>query len=131
ITGPDQHVRSNTPLTLDGRLSYDDDGDELTYNWSQIAGRTVTLNNANSAIATFTSPSPSSNIVLQFQLQVTDPGGLSDSSTMLVNVARKTKDNAAETASGGTGPLFLLGLVLVGLLRRLPLDYRLSARGPR
>lgn len=99
---------------LDGRLSYDDDGDELTYAWSQVSGRNVTLQNAGSAVASFTSPSVNSNIMLLFELRVTDPGGLSETSTMTVTVRPKDYYDAGGpgVGAGGAGPLFLLAMAL-------------------
>ncbi len=41
--GSDQHVMSGTTITLDGSNSYDMDGDQLSYRWTQVAGKTVAI----------------------------------------------------------------------------------------
>lgn len=51
IAGPDQAVAQGAQVTLDGSSST---GDIATYLWEQTSGPSVTLNNANSAVATFT-----------------------------------------------------------------------------
>ncbi|HYM11616.1 MAG TPA: OmpA family protein [Bryobacterales bacterium] len=51
--GPDQlGVPAGTKM-LDGSASYDPDGDPITFQWTQIAGPTVTLSNPTSAQTTF------------------------------------------------------------------------------
>jgi len=40
-------------ITLDGSNSYDEDGDSLTYSWTQLTGPEVTLNMPNSSTPTF------------------------------------------------------------------------------
>jgi hypothetical protein len=54
--GQDQTVGSKANVTLNGSLSSDPDGTIISYKWVQTGGPPVTLNNANSAIATFTAP---------------------------------------------------------------------------
>ena len=67
-------VPENSVVELDGTGSYDPDGDALTYQWRQTGGPPVVLNNATSAIATFTAPfvAQKSGVVLAFELVVRD-----------------------------------------------------------
>ncbi len=77
----------------------------------QTIGPTVTLINADTDTASFTAPDVSSDTLLRFQLQVSDPGGLSDTGTASVTVI------AAETApSGGASGGGPISLVLLGML---------------
>lgn len=56
IAGPDQSVVTGNTVFLDGRGSFDPDGDPLTYQWqilSSPAGSTAFLNDPSSATPTF------------------------------------------------------------------------------
>lgn len=112
IAGASQYVQTGAIVTLDGSSSNDADGDTLSYAWSQILGPAVTLSSPGAAITQFTAPTVSSGTLLRFQLSVSDPDGLADTSIANVTVS---------TGSGGSGggvldlwALFgLLGLVLL------------------
>jgi len=52
--GPDQIGVPAGTITLNGSGSYDPLGEPLTYQWTQVSGPTVTINNASQPIATFT-----------------------------------------------------------------------------
>jgi uncharacterized repeat protein (TIGR01451 family) len=54
--GPDQTVKEQTLVTLDGSGSADPDGDALTYAWAQISGPAVTLSDPTAQKPTFTAP---------------------------------------------------------------------------
>ncbi len=51
--GADQIGVPAGEITLNGSGSFDPDGDPITFEWNQIAGPSVTINNPKSAIATF------------------------------------------------------------------------------
>jgi hypothetical protein len=59
-------------ITLDGTASYDPDGDPITFQWQQVAGPSVTLNNAATSVATFTAAEGQS---YAFRLTVKDDQG--------------------------------------------------------
>jgi len=82
--GQDQTVEYDIEVTLDGSSSLDPDGSIAGYLWAQISGTTVTLTNAATSIASFTSPS--SDATLIFTLLVTDDEGATDTDTLTVNV---------------------------------------------
>jgi hypothetical protein len=80
--GPDQSASSIPSLvTLDGGGSSDLDGDDLDYNWSQIAGPEVQLSDANTAAPSFV---PLQFGVYTFELTVND--GVYDSIPDTVNI---------------------------------------------
>ena len=82
--GADQTVSAGSTVTLNGSGSSDADGDPLTFQWTQISGTTVTLDNANTDTASFTAPNVSE--VLTFQLTVDDGNGGTASATTSVTV---------------------------------------------
>ena len=83
--GPDQTVTAGATVNLNGGGSSDPDGDPLTFQWQQTAGTpTVTLNNANTAAASFTAPNQAAT--LTFQLTVSDGNGGTASDTAVVTV---------------------------------------------
>lgn len=104
--GPQQVVGGGTIGTLNGSGSTDGDGDTLNYSWSQTSGPQVTINNPNSAIATFTAPAPSNAIqTLIFELTVSDGIGSNAASTAVtipVNGAPVVSAGPDVTAPGGS-----------------------------
>lgn len=87
--GDHQTVAAESIVTLDGLASFDPDGHTpLKYQWSQIAGTPVVLNNPTSAQASFSAPA--SLGMLTFELIVTDSMGavsVADSITITVQAA--------------------------------------------
>ncbi|MBI4687480.1 MAG: hypothetical protein HY756_06840, partial [Nitrospirae bacterium] len=85
--GQDQTVNEGAVVTLNGAASSDADGDPLTYNWTQLQGRTVTLSNAASSTPSFTAPAGlASSESLVFQLIVSDGQSYSLSDTVTITV---------------------------------------------
>jgi hypothetical protein len=83
--GPDKYVTPGLTVTLDGSGSTDPANDISSYHWQQTGGPAVTLTNSDSAIAQFTA-SVSAGSVLNFELTVTDAGGLTSTDTCVVSV---------------------------------------------
>nr|MDJ0909748.1 choice-of-anchor B family protein [Woeseiaceae bacterium] len=110
IAGSSQTVSSGSTVTLDGRSSNDPDGDTLSYQWSQISGTSVSLSGADTQTATFTAPSVSSDTLLTFRLEVSDAGGLSDTTT--VNVTVRAPGASGGGGGGGGGFSYWLALLL-------------------
>jgi len=82
--GPSQSNIAAGTVTLNGSGSYDPLGETLTYQWTQISGPGVALNNANAAVATFTAAAGQTYV---FKLTVTNTDGLSSSATTSVSTA--------------------------------------------
>jgi len=115
VAGGSQTVSPGASVVLDGRQSNDPDGEDLSYAWTQTTGPAVTLNDSNRVTASFTAPSVTSDTLLRFDLQVTDPAGSSDTSTTSVTVTASAGPSGGSpggSSSGGGGmTLWLLGLL--------------------
>jgi len=100
--GVDQAVLEKTTVTLDGSNSFDPDDGIASYQWKQVAGRSVTFADPASDRTTFEAPSfdDSGDQPLIFELIVTDNGGLQSSDSTTVSVSNFEKDNPG-TSGGG------------------------------
>jgi hypothetical protein len=86
--GADQSVAEMTVVNLNGSGSDPDAGDTLTFAWTQTAGQSVTINNANTANADIIAPDVAAGMpeVLTFQLSVSDGNGGNATDTTDVTV---------------------------------------------
>ncbi len=85
--GPDQEVGEDTTVFLDGSNSFDPDGDNLSYQWNQVTGPSVTLSDPTADKPTFEAPFvESAGVSFTFELTLTDTSGLQDTDTTVVNV---------------------------------------------
>jgi hypothetical protein len=85
--GPNQTVLENSKVTLNGSNSIDPEGENLSYQWEQVAGPLVTLSHTQVVKPTFTAPDVGpGGVSLTFRLTVTDKEGLKDTDTTVVNV---------------------------------------------
>jgi hypothetical protein len=80
IAGFDQDAEVGTTVYLDGSQSYDEDGDSLTYTWTQTAGPTVTLSDIHATFPSFTMPSAA----VTFRLTATDPSNAQTTDTVTI-----------------------------------------------
>jgi hypothetical protein len=83
--GPDHYTLENTSVILDGSSSRDSDGTIAAFQWTQVSGTPVDLNNADQPSADFVTPSATGLLV--FRLTVTDDEGAEDSDEVTVSVA--------------------------------------------
>lgn len=96
VVPADTTVLENTLVTLSSTGTFDPDGDELTYSWTQISGPAVTINNANTATASFTTLPmhwTDTNIVYGFSLGVSD--GINPTVYDFVDITAQAEPNAA------------------------------------
>jgi serine protease len=84
VPNPDFRIGTNLRGTLDARASTDPDGVIVGFQWTQVHGDPVVIQNAGTQLATFISP-PTPQILI-FQLTVTDEHGFSDSDLIAVDV---------------------------------------------
>jgi len=125
--GPDSSIDEGATTLLGGKStplgSYDPDGDSLGYEWTQVSGPFVFIEDADTATPKFKAPQVDADTDLVFQLVVTDqPGGVDSlPDTTMVTVLNQLPVAQAgdnNTVGGALPPLTLLGLVLLALRRR-------------
>lgn len=87
--GDDQQTETGLTVTLDGSDSYDPDGDEITYAWTQLDGPLVELTGADLVAPTFTAGAAGD---YAFQL-VVDDGQETGHDEVLIVVASTDDDD--------------------------------------
>ncbi|MCP3937344.1 MAG: hypothetical protein GY708_18480, partial [Actinomycetia bacterium] len=108
--GPDQNATENTSVSLDATGSSDLENQSLTYTWTQTAGPSVTLSDANATQPTFTTPKAAADYTLTFQVAVND-GTTTTYDTVNVEVVHQNLAPIADAGSnlylsaGGRGSL--------------------------
>ncbi len=101
--GDDQTVDEGEVVTLDGSYSYDHDDGIVAYQWSQIAGITVELSESSAISPTFDSPDVShEGESVEFELLVTDNGGLKSTDRCIVNITWLNEPPVADAGSNQT-----------------------------
>lgn len=133
--GPDQEVIADSLVTLDGSDSYDPGGLGV-YHWEQTEGPSVTLRDANSAVANFIAPlGGSEGSTLRFQLTVATDDTFYHSDTTGVDITPDGEPSTIDLGScfiaeankrinGGA----LLFLILAAVLSVLPGIWRSKLR---
>ncbi|HYO66609.1 MAG TPA: myxosortase-dependent M36 family metallopeptidase [Archangium sp.] len=106
---------SQESMTLDGSASSDGDGDALTYKWEQIGGSPMQFSNANQAVLNVDVPATGT---YSFRLTVTDVRGVSHNATVEASATLSTSTPGGCSSTGTGAPASVLGLALLGLLRR-------------
>lgn len=103
--GSNQNVDPGATVSLNGTASVANSPAAIvSYAWSQISGPSVTLFGADTAIASFQTPSiAATGTVLTFELSVTDDGGLAGNDTVSV-----TLNNVPPVISGALSRQVLL-----------------------
>ena len=97
--GDNQSVDEQTVTSLSAAASADEDGTIVSYAWTQTSGKTVSIVNASSSTASFTSLEqllPDGPETLTFELTVTDNEGVSNTDTVDVVVNPVNIDPVSE-----------------------------------
>lgn len=96
--GVDMTVTAGEPVSITGNGS-DSDGEIVSWNWTRIAGLSVTLQNADSRTVEFTAPEQDGYVRLR--LRVTDDDGATGYDDVVVSFELPEPVNQAPTASAG------------------------------
>ena len=80
-------ITTETLVTLDGSLSSDPDGDELSFIWSQASEQNITLSSTSDNNTSFTASTPGT---YTFTLTVSD-GELSDSEVVILDIEQANR----------------------------------------
>ena len=91
--GADQTVSESDLVTLNGSGSYDSDGVIVSYQWQQINGPDILMNDVDTAQPTFIAPILNKDTELFFGLTVTDSSGQSSRDEVVVTVVQESSDN--------------------------------------
>jgi Leucine-rich repeat (LRR) protein len=89
----------------------DPDGDLLTYEWTQVSGPSVQIDNKQAANTSFTSPAVNSETALVFQVEVSD--GI-DTRKGTLSVSVKPREEKKRGGGGSLHPAILILLSLLG-----------------
>lgn len=116
--GSNQATTAGVQVVLNGSASSDPDGDTLSYTWRQLSGPSVTFSSATSATTTFTAPSVTQSTTLEFELEVSDSGGLAATDTTTVTVNPKPASSGGGGSGGSMTPVSLVLLLLFAAFRR-------------
>lgn len=95
--GPDQNVGGGFVVFLDGSDSRDPDGSTIGFLWSQTAGPTIDLDDADTPMPSFRAPNATATI--RIALTVTDSGGLTATDSVSIDVT--AQDNVPPIANAG------------------------------
>ena len=106
--GEDQSVFSSQAVSLNGSGS-DQDGDSLSFFWSQLSGPVADLSDSGNGNASFTAPVVGVETELVFRLAVTDGNGGADNDDVIVTIMPAVSSGSAlyfpQIASGSGGGL--------------------------
>lgn len=86
VAGVSRTVMESDSVILDARNSSDEDGDALSYVWTQLSGPEVALSNTNSSQPSFVAPAVDAATELSFELQVTDATGAVSTDALNITV---------------------------------------------
>jgi MYXO-CTERM domain-containing protein len=100
VTASSVTVDERSTATLSATGS-DADGDTLTYAWTQLSGEPVTLTNANTATATFSTADVAADAVLTFRVTVSD-GTETATQDVTVNVRNVNRAPTVDAGSNAT-----------------------------
>jgi hypothetical protein len=117
--GPDQTVNEGDTVTLDGSSSSDPDDGIASYLWTRTAGPSISLSDPTSSKPSFIAPSGGT---LQFELKVTDKGGLTSTDTIIITITASVISDGDVAPFGNRDGMVNVGDALVALRFALTLE---------
>jgi choice-of-anchor B domain-containing protein len=109
--GDSRQVNAGQVVTL-AVTAQDAENDSISYQWQQVSGTAVTLQNAQTATASFVAPSSNSSLV--FAVIATDSRGAQNSAQLTISVVVQAQTEL--NSSSGGGGLSFIWLLLLGAL---------------
>jgi len=116
VVNSEINITEGESVQLDASESWDPEGDQLTFNWEQIAGETLTLDDSTIATPSISNLSAGS---FKFKITVGD-GELDASQEVSIQVAAKDEPKS-KSGSGATS--YLLALLLFFLMGRRKVNH--------
>jgi hypothetical protein len=110
--GEDRQVNAGQTVRLTA-TAQDAEGDAISYQWRQISGASVNLQNAATASPSFVAPATTTSLV--FRVTATDNRGASSSDEISVTVV--TVSLADNGSGGGSTPWLLIMALLLAIWR--------------
>jgi choice-of-anchor B domain-containing protein len=114
MAGDNSDVNTRQSVTLTGSGS-DPEEQPLSYQWQQIAGTNVTINNADSPQASFTAPNTAGTI--EFSLTITDDFGLTSTDNVSVRVIAPVQATPNTSSGGSLQYWIIISWLMIGLIR--------------
>lgn len=105
--GENRQVNAGQSVTL-AAVASDPEGDSITYQWQQLSGPAVTLQNATSSAVSLVAPASASQLVLS--VTATDVRGAAASASITITVVASPPPAAVTESSGGSMPVSWLWL---------------------
>lgn len=110
--GEDRQVNAGQSVTLTATAE-DAENDSIRYQWLQLSGAAVSLQNATSANVSFVAPAGSANLVLQVTATDSRGSGSSDDVVVAVISVPPANNNAGSSGGGSSSAFVLLLLALL------------------
>lgn len=117
--GDNRQVNASQTVTLTATAS-DAQGDAISFQWAQLSGTAVTLQNAQTASMSFVAPATSGE--LTFSVSATDSRGASSNAQLAVRVVVPVQPNTS-SSGGGSLSIYALFLLLLNWCRYRKSDY--------
>ncbi|MDP2715033.1 choice-of-anchor B family protein [Rheinheimera sp.] len=110
--GEDRQVNAGQSVTLTA-IAEDAENDSIVYQWLQLSGAAVSLQNASSASVSFVAPAGSASLVLQVTATDSRDAGSSDDVAVAVVSVPPANNNAGSSGGGSSSAFALLLLALL------------------
>jgi hypothetical protein len=131
VTTNTTSVNEGSQASLNGSSSIDPDGYNLSYQWAQVSGPTVTLTTPTNASTGFTAPQVTSDTIIVIRLIISQGSrtALMDTSITVKNVATTPTTPPKSSGGGGGGAvglywLMVLLLISLGRVKRMRYSQR-------